>query len=140
MIRDLGHLGEVHRSGKELDFAGGATHRNPVPRNPPDTHLQALMEAPPHTEPAATSIDLALDDLRYELETDIAVLLSDLTATESQIVRLVMMEGRSLRDAERITGISKSEIHRMTQRLRPRLAVILQPIMEKKYGTTEPDT
>ena len=132
MISDNDTLGRVHRAGKKLDFAGGAVAgRNPV-KDKPYTVVQALMEAPPNTEPES-SVEEEERDLRDELEIDIAMLLSDLTKTEMRVVRLIFMEGYSLREAEAELGISKSELHRMTQRLKPRLETILRPILERKY-------
>ena len=105
----------------------------------PQTELQALMETPPGADPVQ-SVEQYQEDEAYRSEClqiafREALRDSELTGVELAVVVACLVDGMSYRDAAAQLGISKSEVHRITQRVLPRLREALAPVLKERYGT-----
>ena len=104
----------------------------------PKTMIQAIMESRPGVDPDESTEEFqerrAAEAERLQIDVGVALLQSGLTYNELLVVRLVLLDQLSVRDAAAAIGISKSEVHRISQRLVPRLKTILAPLVKEKYG------
>ena len=101
---DKKYANEIPLAGRDWMLDGKDVHQPE-----PETDLQALMEAPPHTEPRTSA------EHQREVNQLVEDLVDELEPYERAIIEYTVYAGHSIRMCGRMLGIPKSTVHRMKQ-------------------------
>ena len=118
---------KTYPSDPSIDWYAAAPNMHPrgvsTSVTGPTTDFQALMEAPPNTDPEESS--MARSARRDDANKLVALVLAIMEPEEAELIRRHHLEDESVRSIAFDLGLSKSQVHRNIQAAFERMQAII---------------